>query len=151
MLQPALQAGLDKLVQVTIQYCLGITHFHAGTQVFNTGLVKYVRTNLAAPADIRLGLLKRLLVHTAFLYLQLVQLGLELLHRGCLVLVLGTVILTLHDNTARFMRDTHSRFGAIHMLATGAAGPVHINTQVGRIDINIDIIINLRRNKHRGE
>jgi len=73
------------------------------------------------------------------------------LYRLVFVLVLRTVVLTLYDNPAGLMRDAHRRIGPVHVLATGATGAIRINAQIGWIDFNINIVIDLGRDKHRRE
>src|SRR5690606_2928176 len=66
-LQASLQRGLDKLVQVAIEHALGVARFHAGTQILDARVIEHIGTNLAAPADIRLGFLQLLLGGIALL------------------------------------------------------------------------------------
>ena len=55
-LQPRLQAGLHELVQVAVQHLLRVAALDAGAQVLDAALVQHVVADLAAPADVGLGL-----------------------------------------------------------------------------------------------
>src|SRR5690606_39349793 len=75
--QPGLQAGLDELVEVAVEHVLRVGAFDAGAQVLDPRLVEYVVADLAAPADVGLGGLQRVLLGVALLHFQLVQLRSE--------------------------------------------------------------------------
>ena len=47
------------------------------------------------------------------------------------------------------MPQAHRRLGLVHVLATGAAGTEHIHLDVGRIEIDLDVVVDLRRDEHR--
>ncbi|MNN14658.1 hypothetical protein D3C81_1277340 [compost metagenome] len=49
------------------------------------------------------------------------------------------------------MGDTYGRVGGVYVLTTGARGAVGVDTQVGRVDLDFDFVINLGRHKHRRE
>ena len=82
---------------------------------------------------------------------QFVELGLELLHRGGAVLVLGTVVLALHDGIGRQMSDAHRRLGTVDVLAAGSRGAVDIDAQISRIDVHFDAVVDFRRHEYRRE
>ncbi len=54
------QASLNKPVEIAVKHSLSVTGFNAGTQIFDARLVEHVGTNLAAPADVRFGVLNLL-------------------------------------------------------------------------------------------
>ena len=85
------------------------------------------------------------------MHFQLIQFGLELLHRRRLVLVLRAVILALHHHAGRVVRDAHGRFSFVDVLTASAAGAVNIDAQIGGVDFNFKIIIHFRRHEHRGK
>src|SRR5690606_26268876 len=99
-LQAGLEAGLDELVQVAVQHLLGIAALDAGAQVLDPALVEHVVADLAAPADVGLGGLHRVLLGVALLQLQLVQLGRQHLHRAVAVGVLAALGLAGHHDAA---------------------------------------------------
>ena len=74
MSQPALQAGFDERIQITVQHCLGVACLDAGAQILDARLVQHVGAYLATSADVRLGVFQGLLAGTAILHLQLVEL-----------------------------------------------------------------------------
>ena len=65
--------------------------------------------------------------------------------------MLGTVVLTLRHNPSRDVGNTHRRFRTVNVLTTRTGGTVNVNTQIRRVDIDINIIINFRINKRRAE
>ena len=46
------------------------------------------------------------------------------------------------------MRDAHGRFGPVDVLAAGAAGSVHVDTQVGRVDLDVEVVVDFRRHEY---
>ena len=58
-LQSLFQARFDEAVQPAIEHGLSVTGFYASAQILDTALVEHVRTNLAAPAHVRLAFLDR--------------------------------------------------------------------------------------------
>src|SRR5690606_25743223 len=72
-LQPSLQTGLDEFIQIAIEDGVRVRAFHAGAQILDAGLIQHVGTDLAAPADIRLGVFECLLFGVLFLDFELVQ------------------------------------------------------------------------------
>src|SRR5690606_38953321 len=89
--QPGLQAGLDELVEVAVEHVLRVGALDPGAQVLDPRLVEHVVADLAAPADVGLGGLQRVLLGVALLYFQLVQLGRKHLHRAVAVGVLAAL------------------------------------------------------------
>ena len=65
--------------------------------------------------------------------------------------MLGTVVLTLRHNPSRDVGDTHRRFGTVNVLTARTRSAVNVNTQVRRVDIDINIIVNFRVDKRRAE
>ena len=65
--------------------------------------------------------------------------------------MLGTVVLALRHNPGRDVGDTHRRFCTVNVLTARTRGTVNVNTQIRRVDIDIDIIVNFRVDKRRTE
>ena len=65
--------------------------------------------------------------------------------------MLGTVILALHHDVGRQMRNTNGGFRAVDVLATSARGPKHIDPQIGGIDVYFNVIVYFRGHKHGRE
>ena len=49
------------------------------------------------------------------------------------------------------MGNAHRRLGAVDVLAASAAGPVDIDPQIRRIDVDVDVVVHFGRNKYRCE
>src|SRR5690554_2651411 len=143
-LQSLLQAGDNKLVQITIQHLVAVAGLHAGAQVLDALVVQHVGADLAAPADIGLGVLRLLLGGVALLHLVLPQLRLELLHGEVAVGVLAALALAGHHDAGGLMGDPHRRVGGVDVLAAGAAGAVGIDAQVRRVDLHLEAVVDLR-------
>ena len=63
--------------------------------------------------------------------------------------MLRPLTLTLHHNTTGLMGQPHRRIRLINMLTTSTRRPVGIRTHIRRIDLNLNIVIDLRRHIHR--
>src|SRR5690606_8114105 len=150
-LQTLLEAGLEVAVEVAVEHLLAIAAFDAGTQVLDARVIEHVGANLVTPADIRLAVFQRLRGGVALLHFQLVQLGPQHLHRGVLVGVLGTFVLAGHHGVGRHVGDTHRRVGGVDVLTTGARGAVGVDAQVGRVDLDFDLVVDLGGHEHRRE
>ena len=79
----------------------------AGAQVFDARLIQHIGSDLAAPADFGFVGFLRLLRGAALLHFGLIQFGAQHVHRLGAVAVLGSVVLALHDDAGRRMRDAH--------------------------------------------
>src|SRR5690606_15208935 len=97
-LEAGLEAGLDELVQVAVEHLLGIAALDPGTQVLDPALVEHVVADLAAPADVGLAGLHRVLLGVALLQLELVELRGQHLHRAVAVGVLAALGLAGHHD-----------------------------------------------------
>src|SRR5262245_27932876 len=147
----ALEACGDEVVEVAVEHRLGVPLLDPGAQILDPRLVEHVRTDLVTPADVGLLVLERLLRFVALAQLLLVELRLEHRHRLGAVAVLRAVVLALHDDAARNVRDPHRRVGAVDVLAAGAGGPVGIDAEVRRIHLDRDRLVDLRVHEHARE
>src|SRR5690625_1266218 len=147
-LQSRFEAGNNKLVQRAVQNRLAVTGLHIGAQVFDALVIEHVGTDLAAPADVGLVIFQRLLFRIALEHLVLVHFCAQHVHGAITVLVLGAFALTTHHNTGGQVGNAHRRVGFVYVLATRATGPIGIGTQVGRVDVDIDVFVDFRRYKH---
>jgi hypothetical protein len=95
------------------------------------------------------GLFGSLRNGTTLLILVFIQLGFKLLHRGRAIFMLRPVILTLHDDIGRQMRNTHRGLGYVDVLAACTAGTIDVDAQVGRVDFDFNIVVYLGRDEHR--
>src|SRR5690606_31821508 len=70
------------------------------------------------------------------------------------VLDLRLAVLARHHDLVRgagLERDPHGRVGGVHGLAAGPAGAVDVDPDVLRIDLDVDVVVDLRHDLHRGE
>src|SRR5690606_34832116 len=67
------------------------------------------------------------------------------------VAVLGTIVLALHDDAGGLVRDADGRIGLVDVLAAGAAGAVGVDAQVGRIDVDLEGIVDVGIDEDAGE
>ena len=58
--------------------------------------------------------------------------------------MLRAFVLTCNHDTGWNVGDTNRTVGSVNVLTARPAGPVGINPQITFIDIDIDVIINLR-------
>src|SRR3546814_2788291 len=116
-----------------------------------TTLFRSVVADLAAPAYVGLVRFERVALDVALLHFQLVQLRRQHLHRGVAVLVLAAACLAGDHGIGRDVGDAHRRLGLVDMLAAGTRGPVHVGPQVGRVDVDLDAVVDFRRDDTRGE
>ena len=108
------------MIQAAVQHGLRVAGFYPGAQIFNAGVIKDIRTNLAAPADVRFVIFHRLFLSIFLLHLQFIKLCFHLLHGLVFVLVLRTVVLALRHQSGRDMGNTHRGFRTVNVLTTGA-------------------------------
>src|SRR5215472_9711688 len=146
-----LQARGDEVVEIAIEHGLRIAPLDIGAQVLDARLVEHVRADLVAPADVGLRLLELLLLGLALAELELVQARLEHRHGLRAVAVLRAVVLTLHDDAGRRVRDPHSGVGLVDVLAACAGGPEGVDAKVRRVDLHLDRLVDLRVDEHAGE
>ena len=139
------------MIQAAVQHGLRVAGFYPSAQIFNAGVIKDIRTNLAAPADIGFVIFHRLFLGIFLLHLQFIKLRFHLLHGLVFVLVLGTVVLALGHDPGRDVGNTHRRFGTVNVLTARAGRAINVNAQIRRVDFDINIIINFRINKRGAE
>ena len=72
-------------------------------------------------------------------------------HRLGAVAVLRAVVLALHDDPRRDVRDAHRRVGFVDVLAAGARRAVGVDAQVGRVDVDLERIVDLGVDEDRAE
>src|SRR5690606_9018174 len=57
-----------------------------------------------------------------------------------LVLRLALLVLDRHDRAGGQVRDPHGRVGGVDALAARTGGPVDVDAQVGRVDLDVDLL-----------
>ncbi len=65
--------------------------------------------------------------------------------------MLASIILALHHNTCWYVGQANRRVSFIDVLSTGARGAVSVSTDISRIDVNLNGVINFWIDKHAGE
>ena len=65
--------------------------------------------------------------------------------------MLGALVLTLDDDAGRNVRDADRRLGLVHVLAACAARTEHVHAQVGGIQLDLDVVLDLGRDEHGRE
>jgi len=58
--------------------------------------------------------------------------------------MLRTVVLALNNNARRFVGNAYCGIRSIDMLTSGTAGPIGIDPQIGGIDLDLDVLVDLR-------
>ena len=104
-----------------------------------------------APADIRLAGVGGIGLDFALLQLGLVEPRLQLLHRLGSVLVLAALVLAGDDDAGRQMGDADGAVGGVDVLAAGAAGAIGVDPQFGFVDVDGDVVVDLRIDPDTGE
>ncbi|KPW50728.1 Uncharacterized protein ALO88_05605 [Pseudomonas syringae pv. antirrhini] len=150
-LQPLLEARDQVFVDIAIKHLVAVAAFDVGSQILDTRGVQNIRANLMTPADIRLGVFERLGRCVALLHFLLIQTGPQHFHGGVLVRMLGTFVLATDHSVGRNVGNTYRRVGGVYVLTTGTRGAVGVDTQIRRVDVDFDVVIDFRRHEHGRE
>ena len=110
--------------------------------------LEHIRPDLAPPGDVLLLSHDRLELRVFLLALELVDPGFQDLHRARSVLELRPFVLTLHDDAARNVRDTHGSFHLVDVLASGTAGPERVDPELLVLDGHLAVVFQLRVDEH---
>src|SRR5579884_2764494 len=139
------QPGMNQIVDVAVQHAIHVADGQLAAEALHkpTGS-QHVVTNLAAEVDVQLGILELVLLGALFRHLMLVQARLELLHGAGAVFVLGPLVLALDHDAGRNVREANRRLRAVDVLAAGAAGPEHVHLQVFGLNVDFDVVVDLR-------
>src|SRR3954447_19089261 len=137
-LRLAQQLGPDELVEVAVEHGVDVADLVAGAQVLDDLVrVQDVVADLRAEVDVlRLALLARDLLLALALQL-LGQLRAPHPHRRLAVLRLRALVLALHNDAGRAVRDAHGRVGLVDVLAAGARRAVGVDLQVVGVDLDV--------------
>src|SRR5512138_797670 len=76
-LNARLERGFEELIEVAVEDGCGIADFDAGAQILDTRLIEHVRTDLVAPAHVRLRLFEHARRGVALVHFELVELRLQ--------------------------------------------------------------------------
>ena len=83
--------------------------------------------------------------------LKLHQPRLQDLHRRDPVLVLGALVLALHDDVGGQVRDAHRAVGLVDVLAARPRRPVGVHLEVLLVHLDLDGVVDDRGDRDRGE
>ena len=73
------------------------------------------------------------------------------LHRGGFVLVLGSLVLALHDDVGGQVRDAHRGVGSVDVLAARPPGTIGVDPQILGANVHLDFVVDLGVDEHRPE
>ena len=79
----------------------------------------------------------------ATVQLQLIEPGFQRFHRNIAVLMLR-FLGACHYDPGRVVRDAHGRIGRVHMLPPRAGTAIGVDADIGRVHLDIDIVIDNR-------
>src|SRR5262245_22526396 len=65
--------------------------------------------------------------------------------------MLRALVLTRYDYACWQVRNAHGRIGNVDVLAAGAARTISVYTQILLVDLDFDVLVNLRINEQRSE
>ncbi len=65
--------------------------------------------------------------------------------------MLGAVVLTLGHGVGRQVGNTYRRFRPVNVLTTRSRGAVYVDTQVGRVNLDFDVVVDFWRDKYGRE
>src|SRR6185437_17116064 len=110
---------------------------------------KYVTPRLIAKAYRRLGRVDLRLLGFTPRDLGLVQLVLQHLERGRLVLVLRALLLRRSHQSARNVSDANRRARLVDVLATGAGCAINVYPEIVFLDLDVDLFVDDRIHEDR--
>src|SRR3954467_10704230 len=142
----------DEPVEIAVEDALRVSDFKVGAEVFHKLIrVEDIAADLAPEAgrDDGSALFRHLLL--PLLLEPLGEARTKDLHRRVLVRRLGALVLALDDDSRREVRDPHRRVGLVHVLAAGARGAVGVDPQVVVLEVEVDVVVEERRDDHLRE
>ena len=102
-----------------------------------------------APADVGLGVFELLLLLHLLAHFVLIKARAQHLPGFIAVAVLRTVVLALHHDAGGDVREAHGRVRFVDVLAARSAGAKGVGAHIGRVDVDLDRVVNLRVHKER--
>src|SRR6185437_9463369 len=143
---------MNKWVEIAVKHPIHIADRQFRAVIFDQAIRReHVTAYLAAEVNLELAVFELLISGLLLLQLILVELGAKLLHGTGTVFMLGSLVLALHDDAGRQVREAHRRFGAIDMLAAGPAGAKNVDLQIVRLYVDLDVLVDLRIYENRSE
>ena len=101
--------------------------------------------------DVLLRVLDRVQLRLLLLQLQVVEAGLEHLHGHLAVADLAALVLAGDHDAGGQVGDAHRGVGHVDVLAARAARAVGVDAQVLVLDLDLDVLVDLRPGEHGGE
>src|SRR6267154_1086420 len=150
-LNALLEARADEIIEFAVEHPLRVAFLHAGAQVLDARLVEHVAADLVPPLDVGLGGFELVPVGLELAQLQLVQARFQHRHGFRAVAVLRAIILALYHDARRQMRDAHRRVGLVDVLASGSRCAVGVDAQIGGIDLDLYVLVDLGIHEHARE
>src|SRR5690625_3507071 len=141
-----LQTRPDQVFDIPVENFVRVVSRQTGPVVLDVLLVEHVGADLRPPLD---GLLLTTglgLLLEALLLLPLEQPAAQDRHRLLAVLDLRLAVLAAHDDLlgrATLVDDTYGRVRRIHRLSPRTRGAENVHTDIARVDVHLDAVIDL--------
>src|SRR5215207_5604753 len=149
---PTLQEGVDKGVEVAVEDPVHVRRLFAGAVVLDELVrVEDVRPDLGPPLYVRLLPAYGGELAFALLALELEEPRPQDAHRDLAVLVLAPLVLALHHEAGREVRDPDRRVGLVYVLPASPRGPVRIDLQVLLVNLDLHLVVYDGGDGDRGE
>ena len=145
------QPGFQKIIQVAIEHGIRLGGLEVGAVVLYPAVVEDVGTNLASPFVFHLLGFQLVLLRALPFEFDLVEAGLQHLHRLVAVQMLGTFFLARHHYPTGQMPEPNGRFCLVDVLSARAARTKSIPFYIRRIDFNLNGIVHHRVHRDGGK
>ena len=125
---------------------------HAGAQVLHHPVgLQHVAADLRPEVDVLLLGLHGVEHRLPLALLVVVEAGAQDLPGHAAVLLLAALVLHRHHDAGGEVGEAHRRVGLVHLLAAGPRGAVGVDADVGLLDVDDDVVVDLRGDVHGGE
>src|SRR5918992_3633330 len=149
---PALQVGVDKVVEATVEDPVHVGGLLSGAQVFDELVgVEDVGADLGPEPHLRLLPALRGDLTLSLLALELEEASPQDPHCYLAVLVLAPLVLALHHDAGRQVCDPDRRVGLVDMLPARPGSPVGVDLEVLLLYLDLYPIVYNRSDSDRGE
>ena len=142
----------EKGLEVSVEHLVHVAYFHFGAVVLGHAVgLQDVRADLRAEVDVELGVFELLGFGALLFELVFVEARAQHLHRLLAVLVLRALVLALHHDAGGNVRHAHGGVGGVDVLAALAAGAVGVDAEVFELDVDVNGLVDFRRDEDGGE
>ena len=139
------EEGADEHIDIAIHDGLDIARLDVRAVVLDHRVrLEDVGANLATPLDLLLVALELRELSFLLLHLELKELRAQHLEALLAILELGALILALHDDARRLVRHADGRRRFVDVLAASARRAVRVDADIRHVDVDLDIVIDLR-------